>query len=248
MSEPANQNSKDGVVLDDESVKQYLRSNPDFFQKNSDVLVDMLPPAEDQGENILDMQEFVMSRLQNNIKDLRKKYNNLVSSCYDNMVIQKQISRAIIALVKTHDLNQLLEVITIDLAQLFDVDLVRLCIESVDTSTEDLENPENLSGIKLIPIGLADKIITGKDRFMLVEDTSKKAFNGFDDVFENCESLAISCAMIKVSIGDGSRKAILGFATRKPEFFTPKQGTDLLAFLADIIEFQLEKCLQQSLI
>ena len=45
-------------------VRGFLKSNPDFLAENAELLQILLPPTNQQGDNVLDMQQFMVERLQ----------------------------------------------------------------------------------------------------------------------------------------------------------------------------------------
>ena len=123
----------------------------------------LTPPARDMGEGVADFQQFQLKNLQKNTKNLKTQYEGLVEFCRDNLSVQGQVHDAVIRLIHARSLEQLLEVITVDLVALFDVDVVRLAVESDAAEFyETYYTEHNYSGIVFIPPGTTETLLAGK--------------------------------------------------------------------------------------
>ncbi len=224
-----------------EQVRAFLKDNPDFIRKNSDVLIELSPPEQKLGDGILDFQQYMVKNLQKDSKDLKSRYEVLVEFCRDNMSVQTQVHQAALRLIRTRSLEQLLEAVTIDLANLFDVDVVRLAMESDIAGTFETSFSEhNYSGIVLIDSGLVDAALGKKKNVLLVEECASFRPPGFEQVFADCADMVESCALLRLNLEQVDRKVILAFGVRYKSRFHPGQGIELLNFLAQIVAHQLD--------
>lgn len=230
-----------------EQVRAFLKKNPDFLSKNEDVVSDLTPPERDLGNGIIDFQHYMVKNLQKDSKALKSRYDVLVDFCRDNMSVQHQVHQAALRLIRTRNLEQLLEAIAIDLVSLFDVDVVRMAMES-DTAIETSFGEHNYSGIVFIPTGTIDAALGKKKNVLLVEDCSKKHPPGFDNIFADCESMIASCAMLRLDLEMVDRAIVLAFGVRHKGRFHPGQGIELLHFLAQIVAHQLDRYLDDLMI
>ncbi len=230
-----------------EEVTRYLQQYPDFFLEHPEVLQSLIPPALQGGENISDFQSFAIRRLQDQIRELQKKLDGLVDSARDNNSALHQIHHAILGIIKAKDLEQLLEVITLDLVQLFQVDVVRLALESNASELHESYYPEHhYSGIVFIDVETTDEIFHGRSNVMLSSDTSKDYIPAFDQIFSECTRIVQSCALLRLDFKQEELPpAILAIGVRDKGRFHPGQGTELLQFLALILQDRLETCLDQ---
>ena len=55
-----------------------------------------------------------------------------------------------------------------------------------------------------------------------------------------------SAALLRLNLPSVKRSALLAFGVRHEERFMPGQGTELLSFLARIVESRLDACLNES--
>lgn len=234
---------KSSSAVTAEQVREFLKSHPDFLKKNSDVVTELSPPEQDLGNGIIDFQSYMVKNLQKDSKELKSRYELLVDFCRDNMSVQAQVHNATLKLVRTRNLEQLLEVLTQDLVSLFDVDVVRIGLES-ETVFDTSYGEQNYSGIVFIEPGITDAMLGAKKNVLLVDDCDKKCPPGFEQVFADCEDMIESCALLRLQMEMVDRNIILAFGVRHKNRFHAGQGIELLHFLAQIVAHQLDKYLQ----
>jgi uncharacterized protein YigA (DUF484 family) len=170
-----------------QQVVDYLRKHPDFFKNNIELFETLLPPEVNHGGNVVDLQHHMVGKLQKGMNSLKTKYEGLIVSSRDNMSTLHQVHEAALTLMRAPGLEQLLEVVAMDLPALFNVDIVRLGIES--EAAEFYENKfgeENASGVSILEAGLVDKALGKEKSTLLVADTAKKFVYGFEQIFVSC--------------------------------------------------------------
>jgi uncharacterized protein YigA (DUF484 family) len=227
------------VEISAEQVREFLKSHPDFLKTNPDILNATVPPERDLGEGVVDFQHYMVKNLQKDSQALRSRYDVLVDYCRENMSAQAQVHGAALKLMHTRNLEQLLEAITIDLVSLFDVDVVRMAMESeamFDTSYGE----QNYSGFVFIPPGTVDAALGKKKNVLLIEDCTVKQPPGFDEIFSDCEAMIASCALLRLDLEMVGKNVVLAFGVRYKDRFHPGQGVELLHFLAQIVSHQLD--------
>ena len=237
-------NKTQNSAISAEEVKAFLLDNPDFLRENIDVL-EAANKERDLGNGVLDFQSFLVKNLQKNSEVIKNKYDVLVDFCRDNMSVQGQVHRAVLRLIRTKALDQLIEVITQDLVSLFDVDVVRLAMESESTDNySGFYADDNYSGIVFVVPGTVDYAI-GNRQIAMIADTAKDVPIGFEQIFSDCDKMIQSCALLKLNLEMTRRNVILAFGVRYPDRFHAGQGSELLTFLATIVAHQLDKYLHE---
>jgi uncharacterized protein YigA (DUF484 family) len=234
------------LPLSEEEVREFLLANPDFLKNNTDLFAIASAPERELGDGIIDFQNYLVKNLQTDSKALKNKYDVLVDFCRDNIAVQSQVHKAVLGLIRSRSLEQLLETITIDLVSLFDVDVVRLAMESDKAGEyESFYSENNYSGIVFIEPGIVDYALGAKKNVLLIADIEKRAPIGFDQIFADCYSMIQSCALLRLELEQVQRNIILAFGVRYPDRFHPGQGIELLNFLAQIVAHQLDRYLGQ---
>ncbi|MDE3060235.1 MAG: DUF484 family protein [Pseudomonadota bacterium] len=226
-----------------EEVREFLKSHPDFFKNNLDVVAELTPPERDLGNGILDFQHYMLKNLQQDSKELKSRYDLLVDFCRDNMSVQMQVHHAVMRLIRARSLEQLLEALTLDLVNLFNVDVVRMALES-EVQHDTSYGEQAYSGIVFIEPGTVDAALGKRKNVLLVEDCGTKAPPGFDAIFADCADMIRSCALLRLQMETVDRNIILAFGVRHKDRFHPGQGIELLHFLAQVVAHQLDSYLK----
>ena len=208
-------------------VADYLRRHPDFLSRHPDLLDSQVAPARRRGDGVVDLQQFMVERLRGDIARLRADQDDLLANSRDNQSTTERIHKAVLALLGAESFEYLIETVTTDLAVLLDVDTVALCIETPDDNTPTTM----VEGVQLLAPGTVDRLL-GFDRSTLLRDDVA----GDPLIFGEGAGLVRSDALIRLTISEKTPSGLLGFGTRHPGYFNPGQGTDLLNFLARLLE------------
>lgn len=234
------------AVATAEQVLAFLKATPQFLLEHPDIIAGMQPPERELGEGIIDFQNYMVKHLQKDGKALEDRYAGLVEFCRHNMSIQAQVHNAALKLIRARTLEQLLEVLTLDLVSLFDVDVVRIAMESDTTKTYDGDYGEQASsGIVFVEPYTVDAAL-GRDKDVaLIADCDAIQPAGFEHIFADCTSLIKSCALLRLELELVEKNVILAFGVRYKERFHAGQGIELLQFLAQIVGHQLDVYLDE---
>lgn len=209
-----------------EQVRDFLKKNPDFLSKHSDLLTDMVPPKHNQGEGVLDFQRFMLERIKGDAEHLRAMQRDLIANARANMNTQGRVHSAVLFLLDARSFDQLISTITEDLAVLLDVDAVCLIVESAGTVVPGMQQ----GGVRVIQRGSVDLWLGGRDAILIGDHP------GDPDLFGPAASLVRSQALTRLDIGPGAPAGMLVFGSRDPEFFHAGQATELLIFLGRVVE------------
>ena len=232
-----------GAEMTKKLVIEYLRNNPQFLDEHPDLFEVLTPPEQQHGRGVIDFQYYAIDNLRRGMKRMKERFNGLVTSARENLSVQQQVQKAIVATIKARNLEDLLEVLTTDLVRWFDVDVVRLAMESELAGLhEAYYHEDNYSGICFVPNGTGNAALMG-ERVRLITDTQGEPPIGFEMIFAECSSLVRSCALVQLELPTIGRPAILAFGVRHPDRFHPHQGGDLLEFLGEVMSTVLDRCL-----
>jgi len=208
-------------------VLRFLRRNPDFLFRNPEILEELKAPFRSAGSGVIDLQHFMVERLRGDMARLRADQDDLVSTSRDNLSNQSRIHKAVLALLGAPTFEQLIEVVTIDFAMLLDVDVACLCIE-----TQGEPNRRIMAGgVHLIEPGTVDALFGRTRDVMLRTDVT-----GDPEIFAGAAGLVRSDALVRLAVSKATPPGLIAFGTRHPGYFHPGQGTELLTFLARVLE------------
>ncbi|MEI7669028.1 MAG: DUF484 family protein [Pseudomonadota bacterium] len=234
-------------IINEEKVIEFIRNNPDFLKNNSQLFELVLPPEVDHGGNVVDMQYFMLGKLQDGLKTIKNKYEGLVLSSRDNMSTLSQVHESVLSIVRARDLEQLLEIISVDLPAVFNVDIVKIAIESEAAEFFETRFEEHHdAGISFLASGAIDEIFGKSKSVLLIADTEK--YFGFDiePIFSDCFGIIESAVLLRMRLPATQKNVILAFGVRIKNHFHEGQGTEMLSFLSQIIEHRLDQCLNDS--
>lgn len=210
-----------------QQVIDYLRRHPDFLLRHAALLDTQVAPARHEGDRVLDLQHFMVERLRRDIARLRADQDDLLANSRDNLSTQERVHRAVLALLAAESFEDLIEAITTDLAVWLDVDVATLCVEAAD----DTIPRARIEGVQVLAPGTIGALLAPGREIVLRDDVHGEA-----EIFGGAAALVRSDALIRLGFGEEKPIGMLAFGTRHPGFFNPGQGTELLSFLARILE------------
>jgi uncharacterized protein YigA (DUF484 family) len=218
-----------------EEVAAYLRDHPDYLNENPELLQVLTPPSRWTGDGVIDMQGFILERLRAETEYLRNSANELVATTRSNLLVQTRAHAAALAILGTDSYDKLVHVVCFDLPLLLDVDTVALCFEAGDAG----EAAYAPSDVRQLEAGTIDQLLAGSDDARLIENAS-------DDgtVFGAASGLVRSAALVRLNAGAAIPPGLLALGARGPATFHPNQATELLVFVARILENALNRWLR----
>lgn len=112
--------------LSDKEVEQFLRRQPEFFEKHSQLLSELRVPHIANGAVSLVERQVDVLRGQN--KKLKKQLDDLLRIARSNDKLAKQIYKLTLALLATGNLDELLNLLKVNLRRDFSADALSLKI------------------------------------------------------------------------------------------------------------------------
>ena len=219
-------------AVTEEQVADYLRDHPDFFAQRPALLQEMTPPDRWTGDTVVDMQRYMVESLRGEIAGLRDCAHEVIETSRANLAIQTRTHAAVLALVAAGDMDHLIRAVTDDLPILLDVDVAVLGVEP----SPGLELM--IGGIGRLHSGDVDRFVgSGRDVALYRE----MADDG--TLFGAGAGLVRSAALARVRCGEDVPVGVLAFGSRRDNAFHPGQGTELLRFLAKVVEVCLVRLL-----
>jgi uncharacterized protein len=218
-------------------VMLYLRDHPNFLDRHPDALHLLRAPSRQSGDGVLDFQHFMLERLRHDAVLLNEQQASLIATSRGNLQSQARVHKAVLAMLRAGSFEQLLQIVTTDLAVLLDVDVVTLAVESTSAPTMRLPMP----GIHLLRSGMVDALL-GTERDALLS----AGIHGDPALFGAACGLVRSQALLRLSFGRTSPIGLMCLGTRNPEALRPGLGTELLTFLARILEIAIAQWLQRG--
>ena len=216
--------------LSAEQVANYLAQHPEFFEVNGHLFASMPAPGRWSG-GVVDIQKVMLDRRIEEIEELRNCAVEVIETSRTNMTVQTRTHAAILALLTATTFEQLLRVVGEDVPLLLDVDVAVLAFEAGDRPLTELLTSET----RYFKTGMVDELIGADKDVRLIRDVR-------DDgtLFGGAAGLVRSAALVRLRPDRQTPPGLLALGSRGATF-QPGQGTELLQFLARV----LEACVQR---
>ena len=228
-----------GGALTGDDVAGYLRRNPGFLAQYPDLASILHAPdrfSDDTqaGETpVIDLQRFMVERLRSDVDQAQLKTARLIDTSRENLVGQRRVHEAVLSILAAGSLEQLVEIVTTDMAIQLDIDVVSICMES----DRALPDGAMRHGLAVMDEGIVDEIMgPGTDCVLRNADV---AAPDRELIFGAGAGLIDSDALLRVQPHPSTPQGMLALGSREPDKFHPEQGTELLLFLA--------RCFEQTL-
>lgn len=213
--------------ITDTDVLAFLKENPKFLQQHPEACDFLIPPKNgDGGKNVRDFQSFMIQRLKSDKERVLESTKELVENARSNMNNQQRVQKVILRLLEARSFEEFIHVITMDMAAMLDTDIATLVVEADGHNIPHIHN----SGIRIVPPGTIDAWM-GEKNTLLQSDIS-----GIEVIYGGGYTLVRSQALLRVDISMNTPPAILAFGSRDPHMFAEGQGTDMVSFLARVVE------------
>ncbi len=216
-------------------VTAYLRRHPELLANDPDLIAALVPPSQSTGRNVLDMQHFMIGRLQNQVRMLRDIQSELIEASSLNSLAREQVHAVALRLIDAGSFEHLIEFATSPdgLARMLGVRAATLCIETANGVAGI-----GIRGVRVLEPGGVDRILGLGTNCRLAAHVrgSRGLYGGLaEDV--NSE------ALVRLDFSPSTPPGLLALGGFDAEQFHPDQAIDLLEFLARIVE----RCVRQWL-
>ena len=233
---PANEDEQAPSGVSGEDVAAYLDGHPDFFSDRLELLSKMVAPSRWSGDGVVDMQRFLAERRLGEIDDLRNCAQEVIETSRTNMSVQTRSHAAVLAMLAATDVDHLLHVIDGDLPLLLDVDVVMVAFEPSRTFTASVE-------VHGLAQGAVDGLLGDEENVRLIRDVPGEMNDGIYDggkLFGAASGLVHSAALARLRPGRTVPAGLMALGARGVAF-GPGQGTELIGFLARVLESCLHR-------
>jgi len=231
----AKQFAEPQIELTPEQVKAYLRAHPEFVAADAELISLIVPPSLSTGRNVLDMQQFLIERLQRQVRTLRDIQSDLIEASSINSLAREQVHAAIHALLEARSFEDLLDYIAAPdgLARSLGVKSAALCIETAGRVTS-----LGLHSLRTLEQGGVARMLDGAEKHRLTAYV-----RGSRGLYGDAATGVQSEALIKLDFSSATPPGLLALGGMDPEQFHPDQAVDLLEFLAQVVEHCIRRWL-----
>jgi len=210
-----------------EDVSTYLREHPDFLVRNAELLHHLALPEPSRGDKVVDLQHFQLQKLRGDMERMKEQQQELITTTRANLNNQNRVHAAVLMLLDAHSFEQLIQTVTTDLAVLLDLDAVALIVES--NGLTDIPHVHR-SGVRVVEPGTVQGWLGRRDVQLRGDVAADPALWG------PAAGIVRSEVLVRLRVSHETPDGVLAFGSREPDTFHPGQGTELVAFLARVVE------------
>jgi hypothetical protein len=215
-------------------VLRFLKTHPDFLNRHPELLGALNPPRRRHGDGVIDLQHAMLERLRGEVTQLKDTQRSLIQTTRGNMNSTARVHACVLAMLDSPSFEHLIHVVTQDMAQMLDVDVVALCVETIEGDV----GPSPPRGVRILDPGEVDHLV-GKGRDVALVDNAL----GDAGVFGGGASLVRSAGYARLKISPRTPPGMLALGSRQPDTFNPGQATELLGFLAGVLALSIRSWL-----
>lgn len=218
---------------DRDLIRSLIIAEPSLVLGDDDVMRRLI--GDSAGDRkVVDLRDRLVERLENRLEKLVMTHRTVIAAAYENVSGTQQLHRAVLALIEPPDLASFVYRLTAEIPGMLAVDEARLCIEAdVAEATAADGFGEDLEGRAVaLPEGtIADYMALDGDPASPV--VLREAGAEAELIFGEANPVqSEACMRLDVAGASG----LLVFGSADPRRFDAGHGTDLLVFLAGVVE------------
>lgn len=221
---PVSESNTD-AALTDAAVLAYLRDNPAFLDRQPDALLHLVLPGSPHGTDVIDMRDYIVRRLQDELRDMHDGTEALIQTSRLNLSILNRTHQAVLTVLQGEEAGTLGETASDILPPLLDVDAVGVRFEAGGTL------PARSAPLATLPDGYVDMVAPRSRPIAL-----RPEIKGDSRLFGPAAEGLVSDALARLEPGNGHPPGLLALGCRHRGAFHPEQASDLLSFIARVVE------------
>ncbi len=221
---------KQSTSIDNATVAEFLRANPDFFAAHPDVLAELSLPHQ-SGEAISLVERQVAVLRERNI-EMRNRLGRLVDNARENDRLFELTRRLVLELLLADSLPAAAEALNKSLSNDFKTDFNQLCLLQSEPRCDKYFH-------SVTPVDARASIGNLLDARQVICGVLRRSENEF--LFGDASDQVRSAAV--VPIGQASKIGLLAVGSKDPQHYKSGMGTLFLSYIGEILAHALPKYL-----
>ena len=211
-------------AISEDEVVAYLRSNPDFFVKQADLLAEISLPHE--SGSAISLLERQINILRERGTEARKKLNNLLENARNNDQLFNAAQSLVLALLKAENATEIAEIAHDHLANHANVDACELIV--VESERLDIASTVRSRSLEFLKTEFRDVFRLKRTHCGSLEPET------LNQLFRDNGALILSTALCPV-IYNGDVLAIIALGNEKSGYFNVNLDTLFLDFIGHAV-------------
>ncbi len=217
-----------------DEVRAFNRAHPEIVAEDLELLGAIIPETYQAGGTGYDMQRFAIDRLKSQNEELIRQRDRAMNALRVNAAVAARMQIAVLAILEARNFEEMIRVVTSRLNAMIDVDRVMLCVEETHEGMIDNMTEAEKLGVRIVPECAVDAVLGEVGNTLLEADTRGPAM-----LFGPSGRDIRSYAAVRLAFSPIAPPGLLALGSHAPDTFDARQGTDLLEFLARVIERQV---------
>ncbi|MBM3512252.1 MAG: DUF484 family protein [Alphaproteobacteria bacterium] len=214
--------------LREADVLAYLKRYPRVLLSQPDLFASLTPEARFEADAVVvDMQKFIVERLRRQVDNLKASSEKIISNTRANMSLVERTLECALALIYAGSYAEISQVMHEDMPLHLGVDAVSVAFET------DRVPVDAAYFARTLPEGTVARLI-GANAYRIRPDTQGEAA-----IYGTAAGLVRSDALIKLDASEALPVGVFAIGCRNPGYFDKTQGTELIAFLAQIARYAI---------
>lgn len=214
---------------DRDLIRALIIADPNLVLGDDEVMRRLIGQG-GSGRRVVDLRDRLVERLESRLAALSETHRSVVAAAYENVAGTQQIHKAVLALIEPLDLSSFLARLVGGLPGYLAIEEVRLCLETDVSETGPASFAEDLDArVLALPEGTVAAYLDGDGPGVVLRAATDQA----EVIFGEANPVR-SEALIPLDIGGSP--GLLALGSGDLATFEASKGTDLLAFLGDVVE------------
>lgn len=228
-----------------DDLRDRIIADPDTILEDREIMRALIAANGDPlGANVVDLRGIALERMETRLARLEDTHRSVIAAAYENLAGTNQIHRAVLRMLDPVAFPDFLAALSNDLAEILNLDVVRLVLETVqeeDTAQTVRERFEDV--LTVMPKGFTAHYINGGRDAPVRAVTLRQIRPEGESIYGEKSDWVRSEACMRLDFGEGRLPGLLALGAEDPHRFRPSQGTDLLAFFGGVVERAMRRWL-----
>ena len=219
-------------------LRRTILAKPDIILEDQALMNALMTAnAQAMGSNVFDIRGILMDRLESRLVHLEETHKNVVAAAYENLSRTNQIQRSVLRMMDAQDAQTFIKDLQTDVRDILRVEYIGLLLETnISNSTDILKTFGHNNVVKITKVGFIDKYLALGRNAPSKDVVLRMVFEHHGEVYGDGPFEVNSEALMKIACGTRGLPGMLVLGAKDGCRFSPKQGTDLLAFFASVFE------------
>lgn len=225
--------------------RQHIIDEPESILEDREIMQALVAANGDVlGQNVVDLRGIALERMETRLARLEDTHRSVIAAAYENLAGTNQIHRAVLRLLDPVDFGDFLATLAGDLAQVLNVDVVRLVLETVqddEVTTSLRDRVDNV--LVVLPKGATGDYVNNGRQGQVRGVTLRQIRPENPGIYGDKAVWVRSEACLHLDFGEGRMPGLLLLGAEDPHKFRAGQGTDLLGFFGGVVERAMRRWL-----